>query len=113
MRAKRRLTIVAILLVGTLSLVAGGPAQAGKTAGLYPDLQTVVPLHLQIQNQQQREILRFSSGIANTGAGGWRMRPVFPLDGSGQQTQDAVQEILDANGNVVREALVSQFEFHA
>ena len=42
---------------------------AKKTLGLYPDLQTVVPLQLQIVNQDQREILRFSNGIANTGNG--------------------------------------------
>jgi hypothetical protein len=85
-------------------------ADAAKTKGLFPDLQTVVPQHLQIVNEHQREILRFSNGIANTGDGDWRMRPVFPV--STQETQDAVQEILDANGNVVAEYLVSQFEFH-
>lgn len=84
-------------------------AQAGE--GLLPDVQTVVPLHLQIQNKQQREILRFSNGIANTGAGPLRMRPEFPTEESGQ-AQLAIQEILDADGNLVSEKVVSEFEFH-
>ena len=56
-----------------LSLKSGIQAQ-----GLLPDLQTVIPLHLQIQNAHQREILRFSNGIANTGIGDLRLRPEFP-----------------------------------
>lgn len=81
------------------SLVAGG--------GLYPDLQTVVPKHLSIQNVQQREILRFTNGIANRGEGDWRMRPDFKPDET-----VAIQEILDAGRNIVKEAVVSTFEFH-
>ena len=48
-------------------------ALAGKPAdtALYPDLRTVVPAHLNLVNQQQQDILRFSNGIANTGAGPW------------------------------------------
>lgn len=86
-------------------------ADANEWSAQLPDLRTVVPLHLQIVNKQQREILRFSNGVANTGTGPWRMRPRFPA-GSTSQTQDAIQEILDAHGNVVEEKVVSQFEFH-
>src|SRR5262245_57754111 len=78
---------------------------------LLPDLQTVVPQHLQIQNAQQRETLRFSNGIANTGAGAWRMRPEFPTTDP-SQPQKAIQEILDVDGEIVEEIEVSQFEFH-
>jgi hypothetical protein len=95
------------LLVATMTVSPHALAQGG---GLLPDLRTIVPLHLQIVNAHQRDILRFSNGIANTGPGHWRMRPRFPVSGTG--TQDAIQEILDANGNVVQEAVVSQFEFH-
>ena len=80
---------------------------AKKTLGLYPDLQTVVPLQLQIVNQDQREILRFSNGIANTGDGDWRLRPDFQ-----PTVTNAIQEILDENGNKVYEQQVSTFEFH-
>lgn len=92
-----------------LALLAGGDdARAARApSGLYPDLRTVVPTHLQIVNQQQRDILRFSNGIANTGDGPWALRP---------ETQgeviNAIQEIRDADGNVVSEHLASVYEFH-
>lgn len=92
-----------------LGLLAPAAAWAGK--GLLPDLRTVVPKHLAIQNAHQREILRFSNGIANTGAGPWRMRAAFPSNAS-SGTQDAIQEVLDAQGDVVASRTVSQFEFH-
>lgn len=62
-------------------------------------------------NEHQREILRFTNGIANTGDGPLRLRPEFPESGI-DGTQDAVQEILDASGTLVSEAVVSVFEFH-
>lgn len=86
-------------------------ARPSRRLGLYPDLRTVVPQHLQIVNSGQREILRFSNGIANTGDGPWRMRPQFPISDS-LATQNALQEILDSSGNIVLEQTVSQFEFH-
>ena len=91
------------LVVGW-SLVAPAPLIAQR--GLYPDLQTVVPKHLSIQNMQQREILRVTNGIANRGAGPWQLRPEFKPD-----VTLARQEILDANGSVVKDRIVSIFEF--
>lgn len=90
--------VVCWLLVAPSHLVAG--------KGLYPDLQTVVPKHLSIQNTQQGEILRFTNGIANRGGGAWRLRPEFKPD-----VTLARQEILDANGSVVKDRIVSIFEF--
>lgn len=101
--------VVLGMVLGALTL--SGQASAQDSVAQLPDLRTVVPLHLQIMNKQQREILRFSNSVANTGAGPWRMRPRFPA-GATLQTQDAIQEILDAHGNVVEEKVVSQFEFH-
>lgn len=86
-------------------------AIASASTKLLPDLQTVVPQHVQLVNEHQREIIRFSNAIANTGAGPWRMRALFPLTDV-SPTQDAVQEILDASGNLVEEKVVSQFQFH-
>ena len=84
----------------------------GEPVGLLPDIRTVVPKQVQLVNMHQREFVRFSNGIANTGAGHWRMRP--EVVGSGSEIrQNAIQEILDADGNVVREELVSEYEFHA
>lgn len=97
-----------LLLVMCVSLIAAGRTLASRsTSGLYPDLQTVVPTHLQLVNQQQRTILRFSNGIANTGPGHWRLRP----ENQGGVTS-AIQEILNADGTIAREYLASTFEFH-
>lgn len=87
------------------------PALADAGAALLPDLQTVVPLHLNLVNEHQREVLRFSNGVANTGAGDWRMRPEFPLDDT-VLVQQAIQELLDADGNLASEKVVSEFQWH-
>lgn len=102
-------TISILSLLGTFFMVL--PTGQASGLGLLPDLRTVVPLHLQIVNEHQREILRFSNGVANTGAGDWRMRPEFPLADI-SEPQKAIQEILDVDRNVVEERTVSEFEFH-
>ena len=109
---KRQITYSMTLVLSLgVSLLFVEQADAQDPMAQLPDLRTVVPLHLQIVNKQQREILRFSNGVANTGAGPWQMRPRFPISDT-LQTQDAIQEILDSQGNVVDEKVVSQFEFH-
>jgi hypothetical protein len=60
---------------------------------LLPDLMTVVPKHLQIQNSQQQELLRFSNGLANIGDGPWWLEPDFPDDTEASSCQDAYQLI--------------------
>lgn len=97
-----------VALAASILLLSTASAQS---TGLYPDLQTVVPQHLSIQNTQQREFLRFSNGIANTGAGALRLRSGIPTTNV-TDIQTAIQEIMDANGNVVLEEEVSQFQFH-
>lgn len=98
-------------LLATLCFGASVSAGQQSGAGLYPDLQTVVPKHLSLQNEHQREMLRFSNGIANLGDGDWRMRAeTVPTDTS--VVTNAIQEILDANGNVVREEVVSTMSYH-
>ncbi|HEX2046448.1 MAG TPA: lysyl oxidase family protein [Acidimicrobiales bacterium] len=102
-----------LLLLGALFTTVLSPSQAASaTAGLLPDIRTVVPKQVQLVNAHQREVIRFSNGIANTGAGHWRMRPEVVNSPSGV-AQNAIQEILDADGNVVDEQLVSRYEFHA
>jgi hypothetical protein len=109
-----------------LAPLAGGSAGAApgpctpevlaEGGGRLPDIQTVVPQHLNLVNEHQREVLRFSNLIANTGAGPWRLRPEFPLaDSPPGTTQKAIQQILDSEhsrGNVVCEELVSEFTYH-
>ena len=77
---------------------------------LLPNMQTVVPKKLQITNEHQKEILRFSNGIANTGTGNWQMIPIFP--DSPDLTQDAAQQFLDSSGNIVCQKTVSKTQFH-
>jgi hypothetical protein len=103
--------VVAAVFVPVLWLAA--TATGGKTPanppGLLPDLQTAVPHHFTVQNQQQRETLRFSNLIANTGQGDLRLRPQHDLS---TNTTVGFQELLDAAGNVVSSQPVSEFVFH-
>jgi hypothetical protein len=74
-------------------------AKCNTNGGLIPDLQTVVPQHLELVNAQQHEVLRLTNGIANTGDGVWQMVPVIPADKD--SPQKANQQFLDASGNIV------------
>jgi hypothetical protein len=118
--------LVAAAVAGCVSLVAGPAAAVGATVagatttthvgglsdcpgGLLPDLQTVVPKHLGVQNTQQGDMLRFTNGIANLGAGDFRMSPITDQSG---EIVSARQELLDANRNVVCTHEVGKFIFH-
>jgi hypothetical protein len=109
-RGRLALALVAVFVP---VLWIAGTATGGKTPpsgpALYPDLQTAVPHHFTVQNNQQRESLRFSNLIANTGAGDLRMRPESNIT-TGITT--GYQELLDASGNVVSSQPVSEFVFH-
>jgi hypothetical protein len=106
---KRRIGILILFIVVIgLNFQANNTAFADKpSTGLYPDMRTVIPLHLQLVNRHQKSILRFSNGIANTGDGPLRLRP---LTENGITT--AIQEILDKDGNIVLETPTTQYEFH-
>jgi hypothetical protein len=121
----RAAVLVAAALAASLPLVAG-PAVAAPIpratpvtpdgqpsqcpGGVLADLQTVVPKHLGIQNQQNAEMLRFTNGVANLGEGDFRMSPIIDADSG--QIVSAQQEILDAAGNVVCVEEVGEFIFH-
>jgi Lysyl oxidase len=125
---KARLIVTTIVLGGVALAVGGTMALAGKPSGtaLYPDLRTVVPAHLNLVNQQQDEFLRFSNGVANTGAGPWAIRPDPPPEDATTVTA-AVQEFRDSNAlykcgeqpkqvtdcyNVVDEQVAGVYEYH-
>lgn len=74
---RRLMTLMVLIILGVL--LVNPQTKASTLPGLLPDLRTVVPQHLQLVNDHQREVLRFSNAIANTGDGPWRMRPKFPL----------------------------------
>ena len=90
--------------VAALSLGAKAPP---APTPLYPDVVEAVPDHLQIQNTQQREWLRFTTVHVNIGQGNLQIRgggQIAPctIDGiSYDQCTVATQELLDAAGNVV------------
>ena len=125
--------VVSVLIVLALAIVLGtSTVAAGRrtTTGLLPDLRTVVPTHLQLVNEHQRETLRFSNGIANTGAGPWALRPEPSIEfarANSLSEVSAVQEIRDSGAyyrcgeqpkqvtdcyNVVSESVAGTFLFH-
>ena len=102
---------LALISVPVLLLAAGASGGKNPPAGaaLYPDLQTAVPHHFTVQNQQQRETLRFSNLIGNAGQGDLRLHPESnPVTG----ITTGFQDLLDAAGNVVSSQPVSEFIFH-
>src|SRR5215213_7386681 len=87
----------------TCALVtAAPPAHAG--APRYPDIVEQIS-HLQIQNEHQREMLRFSTTHINVGdgplqiRGGGRIAPCVIENVAYAQCTISTQEILDAAGN--------------
>jgi hypothetical protein len=127
----RKLIVLATAALGLLAIVgvASAARDDGGSADLsahYPDIRTVVPQHLNLVNQQQRDILRFSNGIANTGPGPWALAPDPPLSDA-VSTVTAIQEIRDRNAyyacdlqiteppdcyNVLASFPTGTFEFH-
>jgi lysyl oxidase len=109
-RGRLALALAAVFVpVLWLSATAIGGKTPATGPALLPDLQTAVPHHFTVQNQQQRETLRFSNLIANTGQGDLRIRPEHDLS---TNITTGFQELLDASGNVVSSQPVSEFVFH-
>ena len=96
--------LASLVVIGVFVSIAGAN---GGGAGVLPDVVEEVPHHLQIQNTQQREWLRFSTTHINIGAGNLQIRgggQVAPCDIDGvhyEQCTIATQEILNAAGAVV------------
>jgi hypothetical protein len=86
--------------------VVASSADAVALGGLLPDIIEEVPKHLGVQNAQQRELLRFSTTHWNFGngplqiRGGGEQSPCL-VDGVATVCTFAMQEILDASGQVV------------
>jgi hypothetical protein len=128
MRALAALAVSACLAVALAMVggaLAGGGGKPSNLTAYYPDLRTVVPAHLNLVNEHQRDLLRFSNGIANTGGGPWAMRPENELGAT--PTTTAIQEIRSSNAQylcgtqpkqvkdcytVLAEFPVSIFEYH-
>jgi hypothetical protein len=113
-------TLAGTLVMGVgSSLAAGRPGASGTCEdGLLPDLQPIVPHHLQIQNTGGREYLRLANGIANVGAGPWHLHPENTIVGE-TGTTTAVQDIWDKpagpsdpTASIICSVDTTQFEFH-
>lgn len=98
-----RLLAAVVLLVS----LGGAPPARADSSPLLPDVIEEIPSHLQIQNDHQREWLRFTTVHLNIGEGNLQIRgggQVAPctIDGTDyDECTIATQEILDADGNVV------------
>ena len=104
--------VVPVGAVLPLILLMTGTGLAGPSlvpGGLYPDLRAANPHHFTVQNNQQREFLRFSNMVANTGQGDLILRPEHDTINN---VTTGYQEIEDAAGDVIHEQPVSEFIFH-
>ena len=113
------------LFLSTLGLLLL-PVQAGAqgTAKL-PDLREVVPYHLDLYNGQKKDeksggnlgntvqVLRFSSGIANTGDGPLELDPQFSGSLIVDANQNIYDEVTNAGNLVAVNSLSSAFFYHA
>jgi len=69
--------VLLVLAAGSVAaalLLASARGAGAPGPPLYPDVVEVVPSHLQIQNDHQREWLRFSTTHLNVGAGNLQIR---------------------------------------
>jgi hypothetical protein len=110
----------AALLAG-LALSAPAAAKPTPTVEpLYPDIVEQIPHHLQIQNDKQREWLRFSTTHMNIGAGNLQVRGTDVVTGgcfddNGEwfdQCTQAKQELLGPDGSVVLTHDAGRTVFH-
>jgi hypothetical protein len=122
----RRQALISTALAALLFVSVGGTVAQAYTANtpvlppgaLLPDVIEEVPHHLQIQNTQQRESLRFSTTHINIGEGNLQIRgggQVEPCEIDGVAYDEctiATQEILDAEGNVVATHDAGSAVFH-
>ena len=95
-----------VVAVVTLTALLDGARVHAASAPLYPDIVEQIS-HLQIQNEHQREMLRFSTAHINIGDGPLQVRgggQIAPcvIDGVAYaQCTYATQEVLDSAGNIV------------
>src|SRR5215216_3730764 len=98
-------------LVGAAALLVASASDAAKVpsptpAAVYPDIVEEIPSHLGVQNDHQREWLRFSTTHINLGPGNLQIRgggQIAPCVIDGEQLDQctvATQEILNSSGRV-------------
>jgi len=101
----KRGRLVGSIFIAVAVCISSGMVRA-QAVPMYPDIVEQIS-HLQIQNEHQREMLRFSTTHINIGNGPLQIRgggQVAPcvIDGTAyNQCTYATQEVLDAAGNIV------------
>jgi len=121
-RGRSNRWLLAAVMVACVALTGQGAALAERPAAtssaLLPDVIEQVPEHLQIQNTQHAELLRFSTTHINIGEGNLQIRggdQIAPctIDGVAyDQCTVATQELLDASGNIVATSPAGVALFH-
>lgn len=102
---------------GFVLCLSSGVAVAQAGVAMYPDIVEQIS-HLQIQNEHQLEMLRFSTTHINLGNGPLQIRgggQIAPcvIDGIAyDQCTLATQEILDSEGNIVESKPAGTALFH-
>src|SRR4051812_13821257 len=105
-RAAARVICLFIASFASAVSTAAAPNR-GAGAPLYPDIVEQIS-HLQIQNEHQREMLRFSTTHINIGdgplqvRGGGQIAPCVIDNVAYQQCTYSTQEVLDQAGNIVQ-----------
>jgi Lysyl oxidase len=101
------MSVTALAALALSAVANAGPKPPPPPQPLYPNVVEQVPHHLAIQNDHQREWLRFTTTHINLGPGDLQIRgggQIAPCDIDGihyDQCTVATQELLDANRNVV------------
>ena len=94
------LTAIGFMLTASLGTYSDAEPQNVPIDALLPDVTPGVPKHLNIHNEHQKEILRFTNVWANIGHGTLEFEPLFPDPNADEgATQDAFQNLYDDAGN--------------
>src|SRR5262245_6629594 len=107
MTARRFANVVVAGLLAGAAVVGATRSAPSVGVPLYPDVVDELPSHLHIENDHQREWLRFSTTHINLGPGNLQIRgggQIAPCTIDGipyDQCTIATQEILDSDGNIV------------
>jgi hypothetical protein len=108
MSTARFVSVMAVGTAVTAAAVLGSALEVPAGGPLYPNVVEEIPSHLHIQNDHQREWLRFSTTHINLGPGNLQIRgggQIEPCTIGGvdvEQCTVATQEILDSDGAVVQ-----------
>lgn len=108
------------MALGLVVPADAAPRPKPTSTALYPDIIEEIPHHIQVQNTQQGEWLRFSTTHMNIGAGNLQIRGTDIVEGNCvddngdpyDQCTSAVQEIFGPDGTIVETKQAGVAVFH-